>query len=380
MESNAALYRQLQRHIDNMPIAFPESESGLDIKLLQHFFTPEEAKIALELSALPEPLERVHKRLKKTGISIDALEKILDILAEKGSILGGKIFEKKGSGKYYCKAPLAIGMYELQAGRLRKELEKDFQGYLHEKFYKVFHSKKTSQMRTIPVSKGINIERYVDSYDNVREIVQKTDRAIAVIECICRSGKDLFEERCKNSDIRETCLLFEDIANAAIDSGGARELTKEEKFEILDKAEDAGFVLQPENNQNPNFICCCCGCCCNVLTTVKKFPRPVQFYHSNYYSKVYPEECEACGDCIERCPMEALSMDADYPFVDLDRCIGCGVCVSTCPRDAIELKSKDKKYVPPKDTDAMYKKILVERIGVGGMLKTFPKIILQQKI
>jgi len=172
MESNTDVYRQLQRHIDNGPIAFPESESGLDIKLLQHFFTPEEAKIALELSALPEPLERIHKRLKNTGISLDDLEIILDTLAEKGSILGGKFFEKKGPGKYYSKAPLAIGMYELQAGRLTKDLEKDFQGYLHEKFYKVIHSKKTSQIRTIPVSRGINIERYVDSYDNVRNIVQ----------------------------------------------------------------------------------------------------------------------------------------------------------------------------------------------------------------
>ena len=380
MESNADVYRQLQRHIDNMPIPFPESESGVDIKLLQHFFTPEEAKIALELSALPEPLERIHKRLKKTGITLDALEKILDKLAEKGSILGGKIFERKGPGKYYSKAPLAIGMYELQAGRLRKELEKDFQSYLHETFYKSFHNKKTSQMRTIPVSKSINIERYVDSYDNIRDIVRKTDRPIGVIECICRSGKDLFEEPCKNSDIRETCLLFEDFANTAIDSGGARPLTKEETFTILDKAEDAGFVLQPENNQNPNFICCCCGCCCNVLTTVKKFQRPVEFYHSNYYSKVDSENCEACWDCIESCPMEALSMDADYPSVDLDRCIGCGVCSSKCPSGAIEIKSKDSKYIPPKNTDAMYKKILMERIGIGGMLKTFPKIILQQKI
>ena len=78
MESNADVYRQLQRHIDNMPIPFPESESGLDIKVLQHFFTPEEAKVALELSALPEPLERIHKRLKKTGMSLEALEKILE--------------------------------------------------------------------------------------------------------------------------------------------------------------------------------------------------------------------------------------------------------------------------------------------------------------
>jgi len=160
MESNADVYRRLQRHIDNMPVAFPESESGLDIKLLKHLFTPEEAKIALELSALPEPLERIHKRLKKTGISIDDLENTLDNLVEKGSILGGKFFERKGAGKYYSKALLAIGMYELQAGKLTKDLEKNFQGYMDEKFYKVIHSKKTSQMRTIPVRKGVNIERY----------------------------------------------------------------------------------------------------------------------------------------------------------------------------------------------------------------------------
>jgi Pyruvate/2-oxoacid:ferredoxin oxidoreductase delta subunit len=380
MESNADVYRQLQKHIDNMPVAFPESESGFDINLLKHLFTPDEAKIALELSALPEPLERIHKRLKKTGISIDDLENTLDNLVGKGSILGGKFFERKGSVKYYSKAPLAIGMYELQAGRLTKGLEKDFQGYLNEKYYKVLNSKKTSQMRTIPIGKSVNIERYVGSYDNVRDMVQKTKRPIAVIECVCRSGKDLLEESCKNSDIRETCLLFEDIANFAIDAGAAKVLTKEETFEILDKAEDAGFVLQPENNQNPNFICCCCGCCCNVLTSVKKFPRPVEFYHSNYFAKVAPELCEACWECNERCPMEALSTDADYSSVNLDRCIGCGVCVSTCPNNAIELMRKDSKYIPPKDSDAMYKKILMERIGIAGMLKTIPKIILRQKI
>ena len=78
--------------------------------------------------------------------------------------------------------------------------------------------------------------------------------------------------------------------------------------------------------------------------------------------------------------MDALSLDDGYSSVDLDRCIGCGACVSTCPSNSIELKSKDSKYVPPKDTDAMYKKILMERIGFGGMLKTIPKIVLGQKI
>jgi NAD-dependent dihydropyrimidine dehydrogenase PreA subunit len=380
MKSNNDIYRQLQRHLDSMPIPFPESESGYDIKLLQHFFTPDEAQIALELSALPEPVNRIHQRLKETGISLNELESALDKLVEKGSILGGKIFESKGKGKLYSKAPLAIGMYEFQAGRLTKELESDFQGYLHETFYKAAHSKKTSQIRTIPISKGINTDRYVDSYDNVRNIVKNTKKSIGVITCVCREGKDLLEESCKHSDIRETCLIFEDIASSAIDSGGAREISKEETLLILDKAEDAGFVLQPENTQKPNFICCCCGDCCNVLTTVKKFPKPAEYYHSNYFSKVDSGKCDQCWDCIEICPMDALEMEDDAPSVDLDRCIGCGVCVSKCKSGAYGLIAKDTKHTPPKDSEAMYKRILVERIGIGGMLKTLPKMIFHQKI
>jgi ferredoxin len=66
--------------------------------------------------------------------------------------------------------------------------------------------------------------------------------------------------------------------------------------------------------------------------------------------------------------------------VNLDRCIGCGVCVANCPNDAIDMKEKADRYVPPKNHDALYKKILMERVGMPGMLKMMPKIILGKKI
>ncbi len=380
MKPGKDVYRRLQKHLDNMPVAFPQSAAGWDIKLLRQRFTPEEAEIALELSAVPEPLKRIHKRLKKTGISIDDLERILDNLVAKGSILGGKFFARKGPQKHYSKAQLAVGMYELQSGRLTKEFEQDYQAYCDETFNAVFNTKKTSQMRTVPIAKSVNIDRYVDTYDNIRDIVHRTQRPMAVIECICRSGKDLTEQPCRNSDIRETCLLFEDIAAFAADSEVCRVVGKEEMLGILDRAEEAGFVLQPENNQNPNFICCCCGCCCNVLTSLKKLPRPAEFYHTNYYSSVASEKCDACRTCVDICPMEAISADDGYAEVDLNRCIGCGVCVSKCPLGAIELKEKENKYIPTKNSDAMYKKILLERVGVKGMLKILPKMLLGQKI
>ncbi len=380
MDSGSDIYRKLQKHIDNMPVAFPESESGLDIRLLKHLFTPEEAEIVLELSALPEPLERIYRRLRHTGISIEDLEAALDRLVDRGNIIGGKFYETKGRGKYYSKAQLVIGMYEFQGTNLTREFEKDFNEYMNETFHKVAFTKKTSQMRTIPINKGFTPERYVGAYDNLREWIQSTNRPIAVTKCICRHGKDLLEDPCKHSDIRETCISFEDAANWVIDAGKARAITKEETLEILERAENAGMVLQPENNQQPQFVCCCCGCCCHVLRSLRKYPRPVEYYHSNYFAQVDPAICEMCRECIGKCPMEARAMKDEGINVDLDRCIGCGACHVACPSGAIALEAKDKIYIPPKHHDAMYQKILVERIGLPGMLKVIPKMILKRKI
>jgi H+/Na+-translocating ferredoxin:NAD+ oxidoreductase subunit B len=380
MDTGIDIYRKLQKHIDTMPVGFPESQSGSDIKLLKHIFTPEEAEITLELSALPEPLERIHKRLKKKGISIEELEAILDRLVEKGAILDCKYFVKKGKGKYYSKAMFAVGIFELQVGKLTKDYTKDHMDYIEEVFYKEFHSKKTSQMRTIPINVSVTPENKIETYDNVKEIVKNTTDKIVLLPCVCREGKDVLDDSCKHSDIRETCLIFEETASTVLDMGLGRSITKEEAFEVLQKAEDAGFILQPSNSQQPHFLCCCCGCCCGALKMIKMFPRPVEYFHSNFQAKVDTDTCNGCEECIETCNMEALSLVDDISNVDLDRCIGCGVCVSKCSSGAIELINKPQKSIPPKNHDIMYQKILYERIGVSGMLKVMPKAILGMKV
>ena len=37
------LYRKLQQHLDRMPVGFPATESGVEIRILRQLFTPEEA-------------------------------------------------------------------------------------------------------------------------------------------------------------------------------------------------------------------------------------------------------------------------------------------------------------------------------------------------
>ena len=78
--------------------------------------------------------------------------------------------------------------------------------------------------------------------------------------------------------------------------------------------------------------------------------------------------------------MEAISMVDDVANVDLDRCIGCGLCTTTCNADAIKLKSKEGEYVPPKDHDALYKKIVMEKFGPWGTVKMASKNLLGRKI
>ena len=117
METPLEVYRELQRHLDKMPVGFPATKSGVEIRILKHLFTPEEANIALNLSAVPESLGRIHRRVKKSGVTLQQLEEVLDHLVEKGAIMGGKMLDKGRKGKYYSKAQLAIGMFEFQIDR-----------------------------------------------------------------------------------------------------------------------------------------------------------------------------------------------------------------------------------------------------------------------
>ena len=78
--------------------------------------------------------------------------------------------------------------------------------------------------------------------------------------------------------------------------------------------------------------------------------------------------------------MEAVSLIDNIATVDQDRCIGCGLCVTTCEQNAIQLKKRAKETVPPKDHDAMYKKIMMERVGPWGTLKMMANMSLGRKI
>ncbi|MHA2008252.1 MAG: ATP-binding protein [Promethearchaeota archaeon] len=357
MGSEDSIYRELQIKINNnTPAGFPASDNGTDIKILKLLLSSDDANIAIHLSGRMEPLEIIHGRIIKSGISISLkeLEGILDKLVENGIIIG---FTRQDV-KHYSLVQWAVGFFEFQLGKMTKEFAELANKYMLETFYKAMHRKDTPpQLHTIPVEKSLTPEHHVGTYDNIRDIIINKVDKISLKDCVCREEHDILKESCKLSDIRNCCVMFNNAAEGSIQDGTGKEVSKEEFFDILDKYQKEGFVLQPQNTQNPGYMCVCCGCCCGVLITAKQFPRPAEYYFSSFYAQSNPELCNGCEICLERCQMDAITMVDDRSTVNLDRCIGCGNCVATCETDAMVLHKREKEIIPPNDQRELYQKI-----------------------
>lgn len=48
------------------------------------------------------------------------------------------------------------------------------------------------------------------------------------------------------------------------------------------------------------------------------------------------DKCLGCGNCVEACPLGALSLEGDVVAVN-EKCTGCGACIDVCPVAALKL-------------------------------------------
>ncbi|MBN2029333.1 4Fe-4S dicluster domain-containing protein [bacterium] len=361
MDSEKTIYKNLQKHLNNQPVGFPATHSGIEIRLLKHFFTPEEAQLALCLNYKPTPMEQIYEKIDESRMSLSDMEKILDGMLKKGSV--GHM-ERDGV-RYFFTMPLVVGMYEGHLERLTPEFLRDFEKYTSHKTWGLdFLSTEVSQMRTIPIEKSISIEHHIATYDQLTHLINESD-AIVINECICRKTAAMKGNPCQKTSRVETCMALGDIAKNCIRIGIGREISKEEALDIARQNEADGLILQPSNSQKAEFICACCGCCCGMLSVYNLLPRPHEFWTTNYHASVDSEICTGCKTCIERCQVHAIRMNEELGVatIDIDRCIGCGICVSTCPSEALTLIKKDNPVVPPEDSETLYETIMNNKKG-----------------
>lgn len=375
MEKNEHVYIKLQRHLDSQAIGFPATRSGSERRILKHIFTPQEAEIATCLTYKFEPLEIVFERAGHLVESPEKLVQLLDGIEKKGGIE----LKIKSGRKLYSNAPLIVGMYEYQVGKLTPEFIKDFDEYTSGKKFGIeFISTKLPQMRTIPIAKSIQPRHNVSTFDEVTVLLQHAEAPFVIFECICRQKKTIEGKPCQITDRKETCFAFGSMAQAILRKGIGREITLDESMSILGQNQKQGLVLQPSNTEKAEFLCSCCGCCCGMLGMHKHLPKPVDFWASNYYAVVDTDACDGCGNCEKRCQVEAarVSENKQQTSIDLNRCIGCGVCIPTCPKKAISLQKKSTEVRPPQTREDLYDIIMSHKKGRLGKLKVTGKFLI----
>ena len=346
------VYGKLAQHLDSLPAGYPSTESGVEMRILRQLFSPEEAQLATSLTMMPEPVTGIAARLDADEAQLAAS---LEAMAQKGLIFR---IQKKDD-PLYSAAQFVVGIWEYHHNDLDEELIRDVNEYMPTLMKKSWLSTKTKQLRVVPVAQSVSAETAVMPFEAAEEIINKQSKII-VAPCICRKEQKMIGNGCDKP--MEACLIFGGGAYYYEKNGLGREIDKREALDILKAGVEAGLVLQPGNQQKSMNICMCCGCCCGVLKNLKTLDKPARMVHTNYFAQVDEELCTACETCVERCQMDAITVD-ETAQVDLDRCIGCGLCVTDCPTEAMMLKQKaaESHYVPPKNVFETYMKIAQER-------------------
>ncbi|MEG0297713.1 MAG: FAD-dependent oxidoreductase [Clostridium sp.] len=163
-------------------------------------------------------------------------------------------------------------------------------------------------MRVIPIERSIDGNSRRATFEELSKHLNEAD-VFSVSDCSCRTSREAMGEGCGHLK-EEMCIQLGHAAEYYIKTGRGREITREEAFEIIKKAEDNGLMHSIPNLDEPGHthaICNCCGCGCYAMRLANEFVNN-DIVRSNYKSVVDESKCVACGECVDVCPTNALRL------------------------------------------------------------------------
>ena len=163
-------------------------------------------------------------------------------------------------------------------------------------------------MHVVPIETAIEQVETSADVEHLSHWLKKYDRFSSAV-CSCRMSETV---RGMNTgdDPEGWCIGVGDMADYEVQTGKGRYITYDEALEIIQKAEDLGFVHQITNIDGAEKIFAVCNCqksVCYGLRTSQLFNTP-NFSRSAYVAHVDPNECVACGQCVENCPAGAVKL------------------------------------------------------------------------
>ena len=352
--SNNEIYQQLIDWLRKAWWGLPDSEHLMPA--IQSFYTPEEATL---LTGMPFSGRSLEELAEMKKIAPEELAPRLDALARKAAVWRS---QKGESIRYSLNDAFFLFMrgpyWAEQPDDAAKKAAKPINKYFYDGFMDQFRDVHAKGLRTIPIDKTVEDPRRILPYEDVVKFVDSQDYC-TVSSCPCRQRKRLDPDSKVCDHPMEVCLHFGRLGHYIVENDLGREITKEETKDILKQAAESGLVHAISNwQQGADTICNCCTCCCLFFEAYHVLEHHKSHDISNYRVRTTAETCKACGLCVERCPMDALSLEGSSvatnkkgkaAMLDPDKCIGCGVCVYKCPTQALILVRREETHDPPRD-------------------------------
>ena len=163
-------------------------------------------------------------------------------------------------------------------------------------------------MRVIPVESAIEGLPGVTDDERLSYYLNKYD-TFSVSPCSCRASRTSLGDGCGHL-AEDMCVQMGKGAEHYIRSGRARQISREEAYEILKRAEENGLmhdIPNIEGSGETSAICNCCACACFGLRAGLMFGAR-DAIRSNFVAEVDEAKCVACAQCVEVCPGNALKL------------------------------------------------------------------------
>ena len=280
-----------------------------EYKILEPIVTDEMADVAMFLKfRQPQSAEEI---AAQCGKSVEETSRLLWELAVAGVAIVNK---KDGVDKYWHDVwvPGHMEMIVNNKENVRKypQVGEAFDAYGKRRGPKTAGNFPvgTGVMRVIPIQKALDAGTRHASYEEVSKYLNEAT-IFSVSDCSCRTSREVMGEGCGHLK-EDMCIQLGHAAEYYIRTGRGRQITREEAFEIIRRAEENGLMHSIPNLDGPGHthaICNCCGCGCFSMRIANMYRNP-DMVRSNFVAQVDPEKCVACGACVENCPSNAAKL------------------------------------------------------------------------
>ena len=253
---------------------------------------------------------------KATGMDAEPLEKLLDEMSYIGLLEYN--WENPTRTKQWVLPMLVPGSAEFMNMRQSQLDEHPVMAKFFEQSSKNALAKASAMvplggggvgLHVIPVEKAIETENQSVSVEHIEHWLDKYEGKYAASPCSCRMSRARLGQGC-GDDPSDWCIAVGDMADYIVETDRGRYITRDEVYEILQRAEDNGFVHQITNIDGEDKIFAICNCNVNVcyaLRTSQLFNTP-NLSRSAYVARTETEKCVACGRCVEVCPAGAVKL------------------------------------------------------------------------